>query len=417
MARSRQSPKPAPTTRRSLRAGLLPADERVGLERAPGEPDENRSSTASPPLVGRAAEYWTRRRRSARVPVGNPIQLKFDDSTDVVDGICEDISIGGIFVQLTECRTQGSVARFELQLDNGSVLRGLGEIVWNRTSETGTGRRIGSGIKFRFLEEKDQQLVREMVDLHTGHRPAKGQSAHRRGSGGTSAPRAQAAAAETAVGIEPVAEPVTPEPHQRSRPAREAGPDKGWWRQHSRIVLPLGALTVGSFLLLLGDMKSKPRPTVSARAPAVAPPVAVEEQEPVLTSTPAIPEAAEVAGAADVAEPGDVEQEILNLAQAWAKAWSDQRVDDYLGFYAADFRPPRKMDRSAWEDLRRSRITKPRYIEITLDAVELALLSGGRARVSFEQTYRSDSYRDTVRKSFELVRGDGDWKILVESVE
>ena len=266
------------------------------------------------------------------------------------------------------------------------------------------------------LEEKDPQLIREMVNLHTGNRLAKAQSAQRSGTGGISALRVQAVAAETAVGLEPAAEPAMPEPQQRSLSAGDAEPNEGWWRQHSRIVLLLGALTVGSILLLLGIMKTRPRPTVSVRAAPVSPPAA-EEQEPVLPPTPTIPEVAEIVGEANVAEPGDAEQEILYLAHAWARAWSDQRVDDYLVFYAADFRPPGRMDRRAWEDLRRSRITKPRYIEITLDAIEPALLNDRRARVSFEQTYRSDSYRDTVRKSFELVRDDGDWKILVESVE
>ena len=522
MARSKQGPRTAPTTRRSLPAGALPADERVAIKRAvsfswsdveglrgghllnlsntgmfvetrdqqpagtvltfefslgeggrpvrgqaevvwnrrddeslpsrppgmdlrfldlgassrrqirrkvarllstvcvPGQSGADRPSTSGLALADRAPADRARQRSSTRVPVARPIELRFDDSAAVVTGLCEDVSIGGMFVQLEEPGARGSLARFELRLDGGDVLRGQGEVVWNRAGETGRGRKAGSGIKFRHLGEKDQQLIRKIVRQHTRRLAGEGRPAPSVGAGRSPAPEVDAAAAETAVGLGPAAEPVTSEVYRRSWSAGEAEANDSWWNRRFGFRLPLVALTVCSFLLLFGIMSSKPRSMVSAMTAPVSTPSAAGE-EPVPTPAPAkvaaAEPAAEVVDQANAAEQGDVEREIINLARAWAKAWSDQRFDDYLGFYAADFQSPRRLDRSAWEDLRRSRITKPRYIEVTLSAFEPVSVSGWRARVSFEQTYRSDSYRDTVRKSLELVREGGGWKILAESLE
>ena len=41
-------------------------------------------------------------------------------------------------------------------------------------------------------------------------------------------------------------------------------------------------------------------------------------------------------------------------------------------------------------------------------------LSEDRARVSFDQSYRSETYRDQVHKILELIRENGGWKILSE---
>ena len=107
----------------------------------------------------------------------------------------------------------------------------------------------------------------------------------------------------------------------------------------------------------------------------------------------------------------------VDLAQTWARAWSEQRVDDYLRFYAADFRPAGGLSRGAWEAQRRKRILRPRRIEVGLSAIEAMPIGVERAQVSFDQSYRSDDYRDAVRKTLELIKEDGSWKILAEKVE
>ena len=92
-------------------------------------------------------------------------------------------------------------------------------------------------------------------------------------------------------------------------------------------------------------------------------------------------------------------------------------MDDYLRFYARGYRPPDDLSRGDWEALRRTRILGPEWIEVELSAVEVESLDAERARVSFVQRYRSDSFRDVVRKTQELVREDGAWRILTERAE
>lgn len=138
-------------------------------------------------------------------------------------------------------------------------------------------------------------------------------------------------------------------------------------------------------------------------------PVAKTEIGPAAEATPQ-------AAVAEVArEPAsDVTPQLVETARAWAAAWAEQRVDDYLAFYAADFRPPRDLRRGEWEKLRRSRILRPRRIEVKLGAIEVELIGDGLAHIRFDQAYRSDSYRDQVRKTLELVREGAGWRILEE---
>ncbi len=117
------------------------------------------------------------------------------------------------------------------------------------------------------------------------------------------------------------------------------------------------------------------------------------------------------------ATPDASAQALVEFARGWARSWAEQRVDDYLQLYSRDFDPPGNLTRDAWAQQRRVRIRKPRRIEIQLSAVKAETLGEGRARVSFDQTYRSDTYSDQVYKILELIREDDDWKIVAERQE
>jgi len=119
----------------------------------------------------------SRAQRSAtRAPVGQQIKLQFDDSMDVVEGACENISIGGMFIQVPATRPRGSLVRFELQIDNNIAIRGLGEVVWNRAKNAALSSEAGIGLKFRFLEQRDRQLIFKLVSQHIKERLAKQQA-------------------------------------------------------------------------------------------------------------------------------------------------------------------------------------------------------------------------------------------------
>jgi hypothetical protein len=105
------------------------------------------------------------------------------------------------------------------------------------------------------------------------------------------------------------------------------------------------------------------------------------------------------------------------MVDEWARAWSEQRVDDSIATYSRRFTPPGGLDRPAWETQRRAPILKPRRVEVALALVELEELEPGRSRVRFVQAYESDSYRDVVRKVLDLELTERGWKILRERVE
>jgi len=108
-------------------------------------------------------------------------------------------------------------------------------------------------------------------------------------------------------------------------------------------------------------------------------------------------------------EPG-----VLVAVQNWASAWSAKDVSGYLSFYAKDFRPQRGISRSAWQAQRRLRLAKPRFIEIRVQDPQVISQDNGRVRVSFVQTYRSDTYSDRTHKALTMIQTNGKWKILRE---
>ena len=119
----------------------------------------------------------------------------------------------------------------------------------------------------------------------------------------------------------------------------------------------------------------------------------------------------------EVTEAPPVPADLEAFAMAWARAWSGQRVGDYLSFYASSFVPPGGDSRSDWEELRRQRLTTPEFIEVTLSGFETRIDGPIRAMVSFDQEYRSSTFEDRVAKTLELVREGDLWKILSEGSE
>lgn len=125
------------------------------IQTAPGETDET-----------------TPQRGATRAPVKKPVRLQFDDAIDIVEARCHNVSIGGMFVHSKEGRPVGSLVRFELMLDDDLSIRGLAEVVWMRAQDHGPERVAGMGLKFRFLEQRDRQLIFKLVSQHIKERLA-----------------------------------------------------------------------------------------------------------------------------------------------------------------------------------------------------------------------------------------------------
>ncbi len=215
--------------------------------------------------------------------------------------------------------------------------------------------------------------------------------------------------------------------------ARSAAADRV--RKRVRTALLLAALVVCSVYLLrdrFPDLAATvPQPTVPQPTAAAVEPVAEAVAETPAAVPPAEMAPAAVAPAAvpppqvppptapqsSATEAADPSPQLLEAVQRWAQAWSEQRVDDYLRCYSQGFRPPGEMSRGDWQALRRTRIARPARIGVRLSAIEVDPVSAERARVSFDQSYRTPSYSDVVRKTLELVREGGAWRILEERVD
>ena len=72
------------------------------------------------------------------------------------------------------------------------------------------------------------------------------------------------------------------------------------------------------------------------------------------------------------------------------------------------------MSRNNWEQSRRYRLKKPRWIKVSLSDLNVIKNTGKQAVVSFKQAYRSNNYRDTSNKKMVLINTDNGWRICRE---
>ena len=161
--------------------------------------------------------------------------------------------------------------------------------------------------------------------------------------------------------------------------------------------------------LVGGPRTAKPAATVVAAAVPVVPakPPVVAGPEPKAEPRPAIETAKPAAGGGE---------DIVQVVNAWAQAWSKKDMDGYLAFYAGDFRTPNGEARGEWEKSRRQRIGAPKTITVTVQSLKVSA-QGDKASATFRQGYRSDLLpARTSTKTLVLVKADGRWLIQQEKV-
>lgn len=144
--------------------------------------------------------------------------------------------------------------------------------------------------------------------------------------------------------------------------------------------------------------------TPSQKPPAPAPQPSVKAPEPTAKPSPA------------KKEPARNADEVLKAVNQWAKAWSDNDVAGYLGYYATDFQTPKGESRSDWETQRKSRIAKPRKIRVDIDTPRVVFNDSGRVTVTFRQHYRSDNLKVSSTKTLVMVKAGDKWLIQQERV-
>ena len=430
------------------------------------------SHTSQPPeLPQDVLSHPTRDDR--RVDLDGRVTLHFLDLEGPVTERTQNVSATGMFVRTPALRPPGTFVRFELDLANGlESIVGQAEVAWIRRHDDGLFRPAGMGLRFLGLDKESQDLIRWSVANRTrelrkilhldaveaepapasdpdvprsevenpsgdaaGVRPLQGRKWGE--SSALAELRAEVDLAlkdaletssgrrvEGAARVEPLrvatqgevdTDPTTPlQDAERATVSPRGRVNTRLWRLASLPLVALAAL--GLYLLspVSEPVSATPQATTAA-AQAIAQLLPAEPPELVplgLGPAQTVPTLSDAETATE-----SVAADLEQLTQDWAEAWSQQRARTYLTFYAPGFQPPGGLDRAAWERQREERILKPRHISVEVSDLETEVLSPERARVRFAQTYRSDRYRDTVRKTFGLVRGEQGWQILTESSE
>jgi len=113
---------------------------------------------------------------------------------------------------------------------------------------------------------------------------------------------------------------------------------------------------------------------------------------------------------------GNNPDEVIKAVENWATAWSNNDVARYLAHYALDFKTPDGESRKDWEKERRSRVAKPRKIEINVNAPKVEFSDAKHATVTFLQQYRSNTFKASATKKLVMVRSGDKWLIQQETI-
>jgi outer membrane protein assembly factor BamE len=107
---------------------------------------------------------------------------------------------------------------------------------------------------------------------------------------------------------------------------------------------------------------------------------------------------------------------MLKSLNEWAEAWRRRDSNAHLAFYDARFVPQGGGSRADWEKRKRQVMSRAKNIELEIDSPSIERTGDGAASVTFNQVYRSDSYRDAVVKQLRMIERDGRWLIVEEKV-
>lgn len=168
-----------------------------------------------------------------------------------------------------------------------------------------------------------------------------------------------------------------------------------------------------------------PSPAAVPPSPASGPPAQPTPAAPVTVPAPTVTEPMvsepEPASTAPVVVETDATEapEALRLAvvtalEGWARAWSQQDVDAYLAYYDAAY-APKGMERRAWEEERRTRLSRPAWIKVELEDVQVAVRAPDAVVVNLRQRYAAPGYKDITLKRMTFALQGGNWMITSET--
>ena len=153
-----------------------------------------------------------------------------------------------------------------------------------------------------------------------------------------------------------------------------------------------------------------------ASAPSVVMPtvVAVPVALPAVVSTPAVATAAAAAPSKPtVSDFTSSNPQVTQSIESWRKAWSGRDLRNYLAAYAATYKGE-LASRDAWVTGRTRIISNAGNISLTFGTPTLTWESADRVSAEFSQNYRSDVFKQTGKKTLQMQRIDGEFKIINE---
>ena len=119
------------------------------------------------------------------------------------------------------------------------------------------------------------------------------------------------------------------------------------------------------------------------------------------------------AGAPDSEDPVDSIDVVVSQLLIWLKAWESRKINEYLSFYSANFKDPKK-SRKDWAAQRRSALNGNSSISIQISDIQMKQ-NDETVEVTFIQDYKSDRVSDVGKKELVWKNEGNGWKIIQET--
>jgi opacity protein-like surface antigen/ketosteroid isomerase-like protein len=106
------------------------------------------------------------------------------------------------------------------------------------------------------------------------------------------------------------------------------------------------------------------------------------------------------------------EEDIRNLVNKWLASWQSGDMNSYRNCYASDFQSKGK-NLDAWISYKTNVHKKSKNINISIDALQVSA-DANNAKAIFTQHYSSSILTDSGKKTLEIRKINGEWKIYNE---
>jgi uncharacterized protein (TIGR02266 family) len=357
----------------------------------------------------------TRASASQRIPVRTDIDVRFPHFQGFVTGVSSNLSTTGMFVESDRPQTVGTAFAFKFHIEDWELIQGTARVIWTRERPEGKDRPAGMGVQFIDLDAQSRRMVRWLVEKHIDE---GGEPFDLAGDLPETASRLWSWSRPTQwVGRRRSTDPLL-EGEFDEAPTIDTG-GTGTETVSASGLRPIHGIALLILVLLWGYMIGRgflQDQANAVRAPGRLYRIAAESVEAlrgVFGHAPTPSTIEPMYTPEPEPEPGRI---ITDFVENWSLAWAQQRMDDYLSYYAQDFEPSGGMSRSEWEAFRRDRVLGPEYIFMAISGLNWSAPDDKTAQTTFIQTYRSDRYSDTVLKTLDLVWEDNGWKIDHEQV-